>query len=602
MNFDALKAKLSIPSLVRELLPDGKISGNEYVCASILGGKGKSFSVNLKTGVWAEFNGDQKGGDVISLYAAVKGITQGEAYLALGGEPDSIPSLIHPQHGKPSMSWCYLSRSGIPLMYIARYETSEGKTFLPWTSNNRGWHPKSLPAPRPLYGLDLLESRPAAPILLVEGEKACDAARILAPNFVVLTWPHGAKGINAVDWSPLFGHPVIVLWPDADESGIKAMSEISKILLPSCPSIKVLSPVDKPKGWDAADAIAEGFTTEGLYEWIGNTKEQVPSFSFVSESISELLAKPEPSIEWLIDSVWVDKSRGLIAGNPGVGKTWAALEMLISVAAGLPCFGKFPVKKGGVLLLEEESSVLNLARRAHTLARGRGLKDHELSNFYHITRQFIKIPTHERELIAYMKLRGIKLAVFDSLRRFHGVDENSSEKMQPILDSFARINIETSASIVLIHHLSKQQDKSKKGVFERLRGTSDLWAWRDCIIGMEGESDASEALCSFQFRDAESPKPITLKRTIEKATGAMSLTVSTPDQASDFEEKAGRMLDYLRKHQPCSKDQIIAKSGGRKTDNGMLFEVMIERGMVVAQGYKWIVPEFGGTNGNDGNE
>ncbi len=380
------------------------------------------------------------------------------------------------------------------------------------------------------------------------------------------------------------------------------MSDISKLLLPSCPSVKVLSPADKPKGWDAADAIAEGFTTDALYEWIGNTKELVPSFSFVAESISELLAKPEPTIEWLIDSIWVDKSRGLIAGNPGVGKTWLALNMLISVASGLPCLGKYPVRKSPVLLCEEESSILNLSRRSHVLARGAGLKDSDLSDFYHLTRQFIKIPTHERELIAFMKLRGIKLVVFDSLRRFHGVDENSSEKMQPILDSFARINIETSASVVLIHHLSKQQDKSKKGVFERLRGTSDLWAWRDCLLGMEGEPEATEAVCSFQFRDAESPKPITIKRTVDKISGAISLGVSTPEEASDFDEKTGAMLDYLRKHQPCSKDQIIAKSGGRKVDNGRLFEVMIERGMVVENGYKWVVPEFTGTNGNERNE
>lgn len=582
MNFDALKAKLSIPSLVHELLPDGKVSGNEYVCASILGGKGKSFSVNLKTGVWAEFAGDQKGGDVISLYAAVKGITQGEAYLALGGEADTKPTLKHPQFGLPSMSWCYLSRSGVPLMYIARYETADGKTFLPWTSNNRGWHTKSLPAPRPLYGLDLLADRPAAPVLLVEGEKACDAARILAPNFVVLTWPHGAKGINAVDWSPLFGHPIVVLWPDADEAGVKAMSEISKILLPSCPSIKLLSPVDKVKGWDAADAIAEGFTTDALYEWIGNTKELVPSFSFVAESVSELLLKPEPAIEWLIDSIWVDKSRGLIAGNPGVGKTWLALEMLISVASGLPCLGKYPVRKSPVLLLEEESSILNLSRRAHVMARGRGLKDSDLSNFYHITRQFIKIPTHERELIAFMKLRGIKLVVFDSLRRFHGVDENSSEKMQPILDSFARINIETSASVVLIHHLSKQQDKSSKNVFERLRGTSDLWAWRDCILGMEGEADSTDSVCSFQFRDAESPVPIQIKRVVNESTGAMEVKAFDMSESPEFTAKCSQAISYINAHFGSAFLTDVAKAlEGRKQDNLKEVKNMIKKSILV---------------------
>lgn len=161
MNFDSLKEKLrpQLLSLLEQLLPRGKVQGNEYVCASIAGGHGTSFSVNLQTGVWAEFNGDLKGGDIISLYAAIKGLSQSDAYLALGGEPDNTPTLKHPKHGLPSMSWRYLSKSGCPIMYIARYETTDGKTFLPWTPNNHGWHCKSLPSPRPLYGLHLLESR-----------------------------------------------------------------------------------------------------------------------------------------------------------------------------------------------------------------------------------------------------------------------------------------------------------------------------------------------------------------------------------------------------------------------------------------------------------
>ena len=67
------------------------------------------------------------------------------------------------------------------------------------------------------------------------------------------------------------------------------------------------------------------------------------------ESIVDLLSKPEPKLEWLIENIWVDKSRGLIAGNPGVGKTWLALDMLLSVATGGLCLGKYPTKKGNIV-------------------------------------------------------------------------------------------------------------------------------------------------------------------------------------------------------------------------------------------------------------
>jgi len=316
-------------------------------------------------------------------------------------------------------------------------------------------------------------------------------------------------------------------------------------------------------------------------------------WNFKPESVSDLMLRPEPVIEWLIESLWVDKSRGLIAGNPGVGKTWMALEMLFSVASGTPCLGRFAVKQGAVLLVEEESSVMNLARRVHCMARGRGILGNELSNFYHLTRQFIKIPKHERELIGFIKAHEIKLVVFDSLRRFHGVDENSSDKMQPILDSFARINIEAETSVVLIHHLSKQKDEKnvKKPVFERMRGTSDLWAWRDCIIGIEGVPDETTASCSFQFRDAESPKPILIKRDIDAVSGAVALNVQNIEDSEEFTERSSAILDYLKEHQPASKDTVCAGSKGRKQINARVFDMLVEKGLIVKHGFKWELPE-----------
>lgn len=326
-------------------------------------------------------------------------------------------------------------------------------------------------------------------------------------------------------------------------------------------------------------------------EWL--TKEdqlKKIGWSFKSENMAELLSKPEPQLSWLIEGLWVDKSRGLIAGNPGIGKTWLALDMLFSVCTGKPCLGKYaPSYAAPVLLVEEESSVFNLARRIHALAKGRGLSDSDLVHFHHVTRQFLKMPKHEKELIAFIKNKGIKLVVFDSLRRFHSVDENSSEKMQPILDAFAHINNDTEASVALIHHLSKQSgDKAvKRPIFERLRGTSDLWAWRDCLLGMEGEQDATVSSCSFQFRDAESPKPIGIQRLVDAKSGAVSLGLFNFQETEEFSEKATRMLDYIKTHSPISKDESCRKAGGRKSDNVYVFDALVESGKLMKFGFKW---------------
>ncbi len=59
-------------SLVPSWLPAGQRDGHEWRCGSLGGERGRSLGVNLVTGVWADFSSDDdKGGDLISLYAAI---------------------------------------------------------------------------------------------------------------------------------------------------------------------------------------------------------------------------------------------------------------------------------------------------------------------------------------------------------------------------------------------------------------------------------------------------------------------------------------------------------------------------------------------------
>jgi hypothetical protein len=73
-------------TLVPQWLPGGSRKGAEWVCGDLGGGAGGSCSVNLVTGVWADFSGDDRGGDLISLYAAINNLNQGQAARRLMGE------------------------------------------------------------------------------------------------------------------------------------------------------------------------------------------------------------------------------------------------------------------------------------------------------------------------------------------------------------------------------------------------------------------------------------------------------------------------------------------------------------------------------------
>jgi len=187
------------------------------------------------------------------------------------------PPASHPRLGKPVASWSYRSTSGELLGHVRRFETPDGKVFRPLTyaapaaGGKPQWRWESWAPKRPLYGLDRLAQRPDAPVVVTEGEKAADAAGALLPDFVAVTSPNGSKSGGKADWSPLRGRKVTI-WPDADVTGLDYANLVAKEAIASGASpVTIGSPPPGCKvGWDAADALADGWDEARAKELIAN--------------------------------------------------------------------------------------------------------------------------------------------------------------------------------------------------------------------------------------------------------------------------------------------------------------------------------------------
>ncbi len=309
LDFEGLARELLFRSLdlVSMWLPGGKRQGQEWLVGDLRGTRGESLRVNLNTGKWSDFASGERGMDLISLYAAVHQVDQAAAYKTLneqyrpamvpevrpaspgrsknpsvaqspfdhapkappadrpeiGAPPSNAtpPDFVHPKHGKAAHVWSYYSAQTELLFFVARYDTPEGKQFCPWSwSLTKGrWVLKGFPEPRPLYNLPDLMARPNAPVLIVEGEKAADAAHAMEGGpYIVVTWPNGSRAHAKTDWSPLFGREKILIWPDADQAGREAAAQIGARLINKVGELKILDVEGEADGWDAADA---GFKT-----------------------------------------------------------------------------------------------------------------------------------------------------------------------------------------------------------------------------------------------------------------------------------------------------------------------------------------------------
>lgn len=200
-------------------------------------------------------------------------------------------------------AWPYRDQQGQLHGYTCRVEFdkpdgSRGKDVIPvtWKANTetgeQKWRQGALPEPRLLYGAELLLADQEANIVLVEGEKAADAARRLLADFpvLVLTWPGGCKAVDKADWSMLAGRKVVG-WPDCDsqcyadnqpqagqlkpyheQPGMAAMLRIAEILEQHGASMRIVAVpkpgAEWPNGHDLADLEAEGWSGDQVMQYL----------------------------------------------------------------------------------------------------------------------------------------------------------------------------------------------------------------------------------------------------------------------------------------------------------------------------------------------
>jgi hypothetical protein len=316
-------------AILEHWLPGGKKEGVNYVVRNPQRSDAHagSLSINIDSGLGADFATGEAFKDFVAVVAFAQGAGMSEAAQALAaflGIPLGVavaperpasspkaqprpepkwhalqpvspgadpPPVAHPTLGKPDHTATYRDTGGQVLGYVCRWNATpkRKKEFRPltWCTDATGrseWQWQTWPLPRPLYGLELLAKRPKAVVMLHEGEKAAEAARTLLPDHVSMCWPNGAASADKADFGPLAGRTVL-LWRDYDEPGLKAMQAAAKALKKAAAkSVKFVNlslfakhtvnslgnMIDRlaelPTGWDAADALAEGWTSQAINE------------------------------------------------------------------------------------------------------------------------------------------------------------------------------------------------------------------------------------------------------------------------------------------------------------------------------------------------
>ena len=225
---------------------------------------------------------------------------------------------------KNAKHWLYRDDEGKPVLGVWRSEKpGGGKTFKQARALENGKFQTPIPKNLPLYDLPaVLEADWKKPVVIVEGEKCADALKAL--GYVATTWAGGSGVVKKTDFSALKGRKV-VLWPDNDEPGRKAMKSVSAILRRYLCAVGVVAvPKDKPEGWDVAEA-----SRDEAQALIGETKPQG------SLLLPHQLGNTRTSkLRWIADEIIPAKKATLLVGRKAIGKSTMAFYIAACVSRG----------------------------------------------------------------------------------------------------------------------------------------------------------------------------------------------------------------------------------------------------------------------------
>jgi len=193
-------------------------------------------------------------------------------------------------------------------------------------------------------------------------------------------------------------------------------------------------------------------------------------------SAKAFLALPRPQPPLLVDGILHQGCRMLLAGPSKTNKTWALLDMALSVASGEPWWGR-KTTNARVLYVNFELEEWSMQLRLQALISARpelapGLDNLQLNNLRgYATDLALLRPSLENTIAG----GDYGLIIIDPAYKLLGDrDENSNTDITSFMNEFERLSAQTKAAVVIAHHFAKG-NASVKSAADRMSGAG-AWA------------------------------------------------------------------------------------------------------------------------------
>jgi hypothetical protein len=451
--------------------------------------------------------------------------TQAHGYIARKvGQPDGLR--VYPETAPPLTIGGHDVRGWLA---VPAFGASGELTTLQFIPPNAG--PKlNLPghAVRGFFTVGNL--RPGTLAYVVEGIGAAWTAHAASGMPALVAFGAGNQAKVAAAAKDLNARPVLV----ADRGKEDACERVAREL--GCPWVSMpqsmaqnedINDLHQREGLETVAAVLAAERVPHAVAEAANDAGQ-PAFSFTR--VADILQHLKP-IDWLVRGYLEADSLALLFGDPGCGKSFAAIDLACAVATGADWHGK-PTTQGAVFYIAGEGHN-GLARRfkAWELLNGRSLAhapvfiSQRSATLYDA--ESAAAVSQAAQALAAASGQKPRLIVVDTLaRNFGGADENSTADMNAFVTNLdAHLKDPFRACVLIVHHTG-HADKT------RARGAMALKGALDAEYQLQRDDDGLVRWTTTKMKDAEHPEPLSFR--LEK--------VALPFQDEDGQQVVGAAL------------------------------------------------------------
>lgn len=215
-------------------------------------------------------------------------------------------------------------------------------------------------------------------------------------------------------------------------------------------------------------------------EWIATVNDDLPE----PEELDALWDNMPDLAPPLIEGILREGHKMLIAGPSKAGKSFALIQLCISIAEGKPWFG-FDCTQGKVLYVNLELDRASCLHRFKDVYEALEQQPTNIGNIsiWNLRGKSLPMDQLAPKLIRRAQKRNYKAIIIDPIYKVITGDENSADQMANFCNQFDKVCTELKCAVIYCHHHSKGSQTGKRSM-DRASGSGVFARDPDALLDL----------------------------------------------------------------------------------------------------------------------